>query len=375
MRKPPFLRRFAGSALTAAMCITAADAAEPRPEGTCTPPGAWAARADFPSSLGGAIVRAWAQFFPPNGHLYLMGGRFDDTAGDDFMNIRFYDPASDSWTSASATFEDNQVNNMVGGVLDFGGISYIVVVGGSAAGATISTSAVRQYDPIADTFIPLSSDPWIGNMDGMTLPGGAAVYNNKLYVFGGFDIGFGMLNSIYRFDPSAAEGTRWTQMVSVLPMPIGYIPTATSNGLIYLLGGSTFDVVTGTLQDSTESSVFSPDTDTIQPISPIPRATAETRAVTQTDGKVWVLGGGRVAPNPSNEVDIYDPTTDTWTTGPAFTNPRRNLAADIDPATGDIWTIGGYDSDGLTPLAFNEEFTPCVVIDDRIFADGFDGTP
>ena len=184
-----------------------------------------------------------------------------------------------------------------------------------------------------------------------------------------------MLNSIYQFDPSAAEGSRWTQMVSVLPTPIGYIPTATSNGLIYLLGGSTFDVVTGTLQDSTESSVFSPDTDTIQPISPIPRATAETRAVTQTDGKVWVLGGGRVAPNPSNEVDIDDPTTDTWTTGPAFTNPRRNLAADIDPATGDIWTIGGYDSDGLTPLAFNEEFTPCVVIDDRIFADGFDGTP
>jgi len=371
MRKSRCLNRIAVSALAAAMCITAAEAAAPRLEGTCTPPGTWEART--PNTIG-TIVRAWGQFFPPNGRLYLMGGRSDDAAGDDFLRPAFYDPISDTWTTTSAVFEDNQVNNMVGGVLDFGGISYIVVVGGSAAGATTSTSAVRQYDPITDTLTVLLSDSWIGNMDGFTLPGGAAVYNNKLYVFGGFDIGFGMLNSIYQFDPSAPDGSRWTQMASALPTPIGYIPTATSNGLIYLLGGSTFDGGTGTLQDSTESSVFNPDTDAIQPISPSPRATAETRAVTQTDGTVWVLGGGRVPPNPSNEVDIYDPSTDTWTTGPAFTNPRRNLAADIDPATGSIWAVGGYDTDGLTPLAFNEEFTPCVVDDDTIFADGFDGT-
>ena len=321
-------------------------------------------------------MRSWAQFFPPDGKLYLMGGRFDDVAGDDFIQVNIYDPALDTWSQSNSTFVDGQVNNMVGGVLDFGGTQYIVVVGGSAAGATTATPDVRQYDPVADSIVVLTADPWPGNGPSNTiLPGGAAVYENKLFVFGGFEIGVGMVNTIWQFDPAAAEGSRWTEMTATLPAPIGYVPTATSGGLIYLLGGSLWDDVNLTLLDSQEASVYDPDADTISPVSPNPRATAETRAVAMTDGTVWVLGGGRVAPNPSNEVDIYDTVGDTWSIGPPMTAARRNFPADIDPATGTIWAVGGYDVDGLTPLAINEQFTACVVVDDTIFADGFDGPP
>jgi hypothetical protein len=368
MRKSRFLSRVFVSTFIAAVCATAAEAAA-QPQGPCTPPGAWASRTDIPTT----DVRSWGTFFPPDGKLYLMGGRFDDTAGDDFLQVNIYDPATDTWSLSNATFNDNQVNNMVGGVLDFGSGPVIVTVGGSMAGGTTSSSDTRTYDPVGDSLQVLTNDPWIGNTDGAMLPGGAAVYNNKLFVFGGFDINIGMLTTIYQFDPSAAEGSRWTQMTASLPNPIGYIPTSMSNGKIYLFGGSLWDGTT--LQDTTESSVYDPVADTIAATAVIPRATAETRAVTALDGTVWVLGGGRVAPNPSNEVDIYDPATDGWTTGPAFTNPRRNLAADIDPATGNIWVVGGYDIDGVTPLSFNEQFTACVVIDDTIFADGFDGPP
>jgi hypothetical protein len=75
------------------------------------------------------------------------------------------------------------------------------------------------------------------------------------------------------------------------------------------------------------------------------------------NGQMLVMGGGRVAPNPSNEVDIYDPGTNTWTTGspvPAFTTARRNFATDTD-GTSRIWLAGGYDS-ALTPLASMEIF-------------------
>ena len=321
-------------------------------------------------------MRSWAQFFPPDGKLYLMGGRFDDVAGDDFIQVNIYDPALDTWSQSNSTFVDGQVNNMVGGVLDFGGTQYIVVVGGSAAGATTATPDVRQYDPVADSIVVLTADPWPGNGPSNTiLPGGAAVYENKLFVFGGFEIGVGMVNTIWQFDPAAAEGSRWTEMTATLPAPIGYVPTATSGGLIYLLGGSLWDDVNLTLLDSQEASVYDPDADTISPVSANPRATAETRAVAMADGTVWVLGGGRVAPNPSNEVDIYDTVGDTWSIGPPMTAARRNFPADIDPATGTIWAVGGYDVDGLTPLAINEQFTACVVVDDTIFADGFDGPP
>ena len=140
------------------------------------------------------------------------------------------------------------------------------------------------------------------------------------------------------------------------------------------MGGSTWDDVNLTILDSAESSVYDPDTDTIAAVTtPIPRATAETRAITQPDGTVWVLGGGRDTPNPSNEVDVYDPTTDTWTLGPAFTAARRNFSSDVDPATGNIWAVGGYDTDGVTLLSINEQFTACAGVTDRIFADGFDG--
>ena len=369
MRKSRFLSRVLVSGLITSLCATAVQAAA-QPEGPCTPPGAWTPRADGANTM----VRAWGAFFPPDGRFYSAGGRFDDTAGDDFMNVNIYDPVADTWSTSAATFEDNQVNNMVGGVLDFGGTPSIVLVGGSAAGGTTSTSDVRQYDPVADTLTVLTNDPWIGNTDGAMLPGGAAVYDNKLYVFGGFDINVGMLNTIYEFDPAAAEGSRWTAKTATLPTQIGYVPASTSGDKIYLFGGPTWDGTT--LIDSTESSIYDPVADTIAAASPIPRATGETRAVTALDGTVWVLGGGRVAPNPSNEVDIYDPATDSWTVGPPFTAARRNFAADIDPATGNIFAAGGYDVDGITPLAVNEEFIPCAGgPEDEIFADGFDGPP
>jgi hypothetical protein len=57
---------------------------------------------------------------------------------------------------------------------------------------------------------------------------------------------------------------------------------------------------------------------------------------------MWVLGGGRDAPNPSNQVDIYTPATNSWSVGLPFTTARRNFPADIDPATGRVYLVGGY---------------------------------
>jgi N-acetylneuraminic acid mutarotase len=364
------MREFRCSSLVlfTAVAVLCAGTATAAPLGTCTPPGAWAAATDFPDFE----VRAWGAFFPPNGKFYVLGGRDADTAGADFQQVSEYDPVAATWTLKNGTFADNQVNNMVGGVLDFGGTPYIVVLGGSAAGATTTTAEVRQYDPVADVMTTLADDPWPGAADGATLPGGAAVYDNKLYVFGGFTVNVDMTDAIYQFDPSAAPGSRWTQMTAILPLAHGYIPTSTSGDLIYLLGGSIYDTSSGTplVLDTASSYVFDPAGDAITTVTPIPRITGETRAITQTDGTIWVLGGGRVDPNPSNEVDVYDPANDTWSIGPAFPTARRNFAADVDPATGNVYATGGYDTGGL--LSVNEQFTACT-IDDTIFADGFDG--
>jgi hypothetical protein len=324
--------------------------------------GIWSARASSPTP----VVRAWGAYFPDNGRFYVLGGRSADGAGNDLLNPREYDPVADAWATKTASFADTQVNNLVGGVLDFAGTRLIVLVGGSAGGATTATAEVRYYDPIADTMTTATTDPWPGIGAGNILPGGAAVHQNKLYVFGGFQINTGMEDAIWVFDPALSPGARWQAFPEGLLTSLGYIPAASVGNFLYTLGGSSWDGVT--LVDSSFASQVDPVGGTLASVAALPRATGETRAVAQTDGTIWVLSGGRTVPNPTPQVDIYDPVGDSWTTGPALPTARRNFAADVDPVTGDVFAVGGYDVSGVTPLAVNETLT-CV-----IFVDGFESS-
>jgi hypothetical protein len=65
-----------------------------------------------------------------------------------------------------------------------------------------------------------------------------------------------------------------------------------------------------------------------------------------------------VAPNPSTEVNVYDPGAGTWSIGPAFVTARRNSAAEIDPASGRIFMAGGYAPTSATNDM--EIYTPAV---------------
>jgi N-acetylneuraminic acid mutarotase len=296
----------------------------------------------------------WGLFWP-NGKFYAMGGRSMDGVGNDFTHPFEYDPVSNSWTIKLATYPDNQVNNMACDLLTDAGTPYIYCVGGSAGGQTTATDRVFRYDPVSDTIETVPS-PWPGNSDGITLPGGfTTYYNDKLYILGGFRINTAMTSQIWEFTPRTNV---WVQKNAVLPVPRGYIPTSRFSNLsgIYTGGGSLWDGTT--LQDSADSFAYDPLADAIFTIANIPRATGEApavwMAVPETPGLMFVLGGGRTPPNPSNEVDAYDPPRNSWQTGPAFVTARRNFAADGDGYH--TWLVGGYASDGVTPLSSMEIF-------------------
>ncbi len=295
----------------------------------------WSPGPDMPS-VG---VRSVGVYFPANGKFYEMGGRSSDSAGSDFLHPFEYDPGTNSWTTKSATYPDNQVNNMACGVLTVAGTPSIYCVGGSAAGQTTAAARVFFYNPITDTISSLTgSDNWPGDVAGTTLPGGFAVTGNQLYILGGFNINIAATNQIWAFDPTAGAGAKWTQKVNT-PVGVMYAPTCAIGGIIYLGGASDFSG--GAVIDTTNSFSFDPGTNTIGTIAAIPRATGETRALT-LNGQMLVMGGGRVAPNPSNEVDVYDPGTNTWSTSISpFVTARRNFATDTDGTTR-IWVAGGY---------------------------------
>ena len=337
-------------ALVASLALSA-QAGQPKPVARETNPAlpascSWSAGPDLPS-VGARLVGV---YFPANGKFYGMGGRSSDSFGGEFTHPFEYDPVTNLWTTKSATYPDTHVNNMACGVLNDSGTDYIYCVGGSQVTLTDIFDRVFRYDPVTDVITTVAA-PWPG-AQGTTLPGGFTVFNNKLYILGGFDLitGGGQgTNQIWEFTPP----TTWVQKAAVLPVPLGYIPTTTIGSLIYTGGGS--DITAGLLTDTTNSFVYNPVADSISTIASIPRATGETRAL-NFDGQMLVMGGGRIAPNPSNEVDVYDPGTNTWSTSvPQFTIPRRNFPTDTD-GTSHIWLAGGYDSSGTTLLASMEIF-------------------
>ena len=320
----------------------------PSPSASASPtvcPPNWSAGAVVPAA---AVVRAVGTYFPANGMFYSIGGRDGDAAGDDLTNPFEYNPGTNTWVTKPSTYPDNMVNNMACGVLTVSGVDEIYCVGGNAATVVGNAARVFSYNPVTDTFTTLTAaDNWPGAVGGAFLPGGFAVAGNQLFIIGKFDATGpppSVSNEVWRFDPNAAVGSRWVPR-NPIPVARAYVPAATIGTLIYTAGGSNLDGA-GTLIDTTESFVYDTVSGSWTPIAPIPRATGETRAVIMNN-EVWVLGGGRIAPNPSNQVDIYNPGTDTWSTGLPFSTGRRNFPADSD-GTGRIWLAGGYE--GATPV-------------------------
>jgi N-acetylneuraminic acid mutarotase len=308
---------------TATHIQTATAAATP----TCSP--------QTPPHLPTPVVRAVGAYFPANGKFYIVGGRSSDAPGSEVAHPFEYDPVANAWITSTATYPDNQVSSMACGMLSVSGTPSIYCVGGNAAGATTATARVFRYNPVTEQIDVLAGDDWPGNPGGNTLPGGFAAASNKLYIMGGFHIGVGMTQQTWEFDPTASAGSRWTQKQDY-PVARGFIPATAINGMIYTAGGA--DYLGGTLVDTNNSYSYNPVANAWTTIATIPRPTEETHAL-NFGGMMWVISGGRVPPNPGPYVDIYDPNTNSWSSGAPF-GQRLDFAADS--GGGHIWLAGGY---------------------------------
>src|SRR5439155_16525133 len=145
-----------------------------------------------------------------------LGGRAG-TDGDDtaLQSIWEYDPDANTWTRKNALLDSSQVGsrytaNMAVAVLTDTNGPRIYAIGGSSINSE-PTPVVRIYNPVVDQITTLSSDPWPATP--ARIPGGYTVYNNKLYIFGGFSaLGVGaVFTETWSFDPLAAPGQKWTR--------------------------------------------------------------------------------------------------------------------------------------------------------------------
>jgi subtilisin family serine protease len=128
----------------------------------------------------------------------------------------------------------------------------------------------------------------------------SASAGGKLYVFGGWN-GSDMVDTVYVFDPASSS---WSTK-HALPTPIAYGAAVELNGDLYYVGGITDSNVTNKLLHYNAAS------DSWEEKAPM-STTRGAFASATVGGKLYVFGGIKDEENLTQSVEVYDPSTDRW---------------------------------------------------------------
>jgi N-acetylneuraminic acid mutarotase len=163
---------------------------------------------------------------------------------------------------------------------------------------------------------------------------------------------------------------------------------ATVNGKIYVIGGvlnneSGPRITTGLVE------AYDPVTDSWETKTSMPTPRSDPK-IAVVDGKIYVLGGWYPSPTYNfydsmmDEVEEYNPSTDSWNTKTPLPTKRRSPASGV--VNGEIYVIGGsaYDLYSLnekfnpltdtwllkSPMPVSGDCTSGIAINDKIYVIG-----
>ncbi|MFZ3070131.1 MAG: S8 family serine peptidase, partial [Anaerolineaceae bacterium] len=319
--------------------------------------------------MGGAAAcfdwtRYDVEYFPGTGLIYALGGRSDANTNG---SIYSYDPASGACVDTGVDLP-TPISNYTINLVNDGTADVLCTFGGrdSAGGSTLN---VQCYDPLANTASVVATLP--AAYTGYT-PGANAVYNNNVYIFGGFKNTAAPyeLARTDRFDPVTKTFTQ----LGNLSQARSYLYAAVVDGKIYAFGGTVYD---GTnLNAQTRAEVMADpegagtwsDADVLD----LPTAYDEGQAIgfdadieiPQVAGKIVFMGGGQW-PGETADVWTYDVLTNTYDTSfPDLQGARRNHGAAFVPGSSDdptdglpaLWVFGGRSGADTPPYQGVEYF-------------------
>ena len=312
---------------------------------TCVPGGAqaWVTETPMPN------VRAYAAGAVVGNNFYAISG-FNGSAPD--ASVARYDTVTHVWTSLSPV--PTPVSQARGAALG----TKIYLAGGFNNGFGGQTTGMQIYDTVAGTWSL-----------GAPLPearagAGVAAVNGKIYVIAGFGPGFATRDTVYEYDPVA------NSYLTRAPAPAaeGNVAVGVLNDLIYTIGGSATFM----------HYVYNPATNTWANIAAGLTPNFQTPGVFALGGEIWAVGGTNgFSPYPPNQqVQIYNPGTDSWRFGPVLNIPRYGssaagavnnrgyIAGGIDSTTSvylsSVESIGATVPCGPTPTVTPAGSTPTV---------------
>ncbi|MGH3004342.1 MAG: Kelch repeat-containing protein [Gaiellaceae bacterium] len=275
-----------------------------------------------------------------DGKLYVVGGK---TSSGHLKTLHVYDAASDSWSvgpGLPAAYA--AVENPAVVALD----GKLYVFGGSTDAFSGAVASAAVFDPAMSEWTMLSSM--------QTARGGAAAeeIGGKIYVVGGMDGAGASLASVEVYDPATDTWSTAAPMQTRRDNP----GIAAIDGKLYLFGGRTRNA-DGTTLNGTLSSVemYDPTTDAWTSRAPMPTG-RRTMAVGVLEDRVQVMGGERTSDGgafPQNEE--YDPVANIWRTLEPMPTPRHGAVSGV--IDGFVYVAGGGPIAGSSFTNVNEAFT------------------
>jgi len=183
-----------------------------------------------------------------------------------------------------------------------------------------------------------SGSPWktMKSMPTARSNSGIAVYNNKIYVFGGIGTSGSPVANVEIFDPST---NTWTVSAN---MSVAKTPAAiTVNNKIYVIG------------DGNIVQEYDPSLGTWLTKASMP--TQRQPFVTVVNNKIYAIGGYNSITGSLSTNEEYTPATNTWATK-AYMLTARN-STPVTAANNKVYAIGGEYSMN-SPYNINQEYDP-----------------
>lgn len=158
----------------------------------------------------------------------------------------------------------------------------------------------------------------------------AIAFENQIFVFGGLTDGAASA-AVLRYDPALST---WTTLPNPKPTPVSEIQAAVLGGRIYIPGGLRSDG-----QVSSTLDIYDPRTGAWESGPDMPTGLSGY-ALAAHEGKLYVFGGWDGA-DFTDQVLIFDPDSGAWSSGTPV--PARLGYAGAAVAGGRIYLIGGTD--------------------------------
>ena len=267
-----------------------------------------------------------------NGRLYVIDGSGPTATSSIFI----YNSTTKTWQTDTTI--DLVARFDVASAVDASGNIYII----DGSNGSSALAEVTKFDPATNTVVQVAST-------GTARLGAAAATgaDGKIYLFGGAG------NSDEVYNPTTNSWSSIAALPAALPA-LSFESAVADGSTIYVIGGTTTGDASGA-----SNKVYAYDTLTntwSAPLASLPTAVFGATAGL-VDGMIVVAGGVNSSDVDVATTQIYDPTSNTWTTGPSMTTAEGLSGQGMVSSGSQLFVAGGL-TDGATPSAIVQAAGP-----------------